>query len=250
MMKTSFLTIFCSFENQAVVEETLPSIIRETRDQDARLIVHDSSVRDRDRKWAYLRELNREGDFFLLLSDNLSMAHARNMCLHLGQEMYAPEYICMVEDDHGYHPGFISAMTAAMLGYYGKTAPNQLRFGLFTGCREHNPRNRAAVEEGHTYPKPDSPPKHMGKANSCCRCAPTAHWNNVLKGYDTDEYPISLFQTANLNLRNYHKGFTSMVVGDGRHMFSVPNQGRGTSSAAGDRLWNDEYAASDPRSRA
>ena len=85
MDKTSFLTIYCSFEQIDVVKLTLPGIIEETK----------------------------RNDFFLLLSSNLSMAHARNMCLQLGQELYAPDYICMLEDDHGYKEGIIIELTKA-----------------------------------------------------------------------------------------------------------------------------------------
>lgn len=249
MEKTEFLTIFPSFENLEIVKETLPTIIEETKNNDARLIVHDSSEKIRDEKWAYLIELNKNRDFFLILSDNLSMAHARNMCHHLGQELYAPDYICMLEDDHGFRPGLIQAMIKAMKQYYGKKSPNGLRYGLFSGCGTHNLFNYYVMEDGNAYPKPDSRPVILGKANSCFRCAPTSHWNNVLKGYDTDEYLISEYQTRNLNFRNYHKGFTAMVVQNGELVFEVQNPGRGLSKKAKHRLWDGEYTASDARSR-
>src|ERR1039457_2720580 len=137
MDKTTFLTIYGSFEQLDVVKQTLPSIIEETKLSNAKLIVHDSSVKNRDEKWEYLKELNKDDDFFLLLSSNLSMAHARNMCLKLGQELYAPDFICMMEDDHGYKPGIIVEMINAMNKWYGKISPNGLRFGLFTGCGFH-----------------------------------------------------------------------------------------------------------------
>lgn len=249
MEKTKFLTIFATFENLALVKQTLPTVIEETKINDARLIVHDSSVKTKDEKWPYLMELNKSNDFFLLLSDNLSMAHARNMCLRLGQELYAPDYICMLEDDHGFKSGLIPAMIKAMEHYYGKVSPNGLRYGLFTGCGKHNTKKRHILEDGNAYPDAQNTPMLMGRANSCFRCAPTPHWNNVLKGYDTDEYLISSFQTKNLNLRNYHKGFTMMVVQNGALTFDMQNVGRGFSRDAGQRLWDEEYTASDSRSR-
>jgi hypothetical protein len=249
MDKTEFLTIFASFENLDIVKQTLPTVIEETNKNDAKLIVHDSTVKSRNEKWAYLMELNQGKGFFLVLSDNLSMAHARNMCLHLGQELYAPDYICMLEDDHGFKTGLIRTMIDTMKKYYGKLSPNGLRYGLFTGCGKHNPKKRHILKDGNAYLDTANDPRVISKANSCCRCAPTSHWNNVLKGYDTDEYLISEFQTRNLNFRNYHKGFTTMVVQNGKLTFDVDNRGRGVSSDEGLKLWDNEYTASDSRSR-
>ncbi len=249
MDKTEFLTIYGSFENLDVVRQTLPSVIEESRRTNSRLIVHDSSISGQDNKWEYLRHLNRNDDFFLILSSNMSMAHARNMCLHLGQELYAPEYICMLEDDHGYKPGMIPELIAAMEHYYGRKAPNGLMFGLFTGCGIHHTDNRMMLEDGHSCPTPDVLPLQLGRVNSCFRCAPTSHWNNVLKGYDTDEYLISIFQTVNLNHRNYNKGFTVMYVRNGDLCLNVTGQGRGVGDKNEFKLWDDKYTASDPRSR-
>jgi len=249
MEQTEFLTIFASFERLEVVKQTLPTVIEETRRNNARLIVHDSSVACRKETWDYLQGLNQNQDFFLILSDNMSMAHARNMCLALGRELFTPAYICMVESDHGFHPGLIPAMLAAMKTYYGQPSPSGLRFGLFTGCGVHNETKRGVFPDGNAYLHCEHKPEIMGRANSCFRCAPAAHWTDVLKGYDTDEYPISTFQTKNLNLRNYHKGFTVMIVKNGALVFDVENQGRGYSTRAAARPWDDDYTASDPRSR-
>lgn len=249
MDKTEFLSIYGTFENLAVVKQTLPSIIEETKQNDARLIVHDSSVDGRQEKWDYLLELNKHQDFHLILSDNMSMAHARNMCLHLGQELFSPDYICMIEDDHGYKPGLISAMVDAMKQYYGKPAPNGLRYGLFTGCGRHNVPEREILEDGHAYPSADLKTGPLGGTNSCFRCAPTQHWQNVLKGYDTDEYLISVYQTVNLNYRNYNKGFTTLIVHNGDLTFDVTATGRGFTGTSELRLWDDNYTASDLRSK-
>lgn len=249
MDKTSFLTIYGSFEQLDVVKQTLPSVIEETKRSNAKLIVHDSSVNYRDEKWEYLKEINKNEDFFLLLSSNLSMAHARNMCLHLGQELFIPDYICMLEDDHGYKPGMIIELIDAMKTWYGVTSPNGLRFGLFTGCSPHHTSNRKMLPEGHSFPSADETPFQLGRANACFRCAPTAHWNNVLKGYDTDEFLISTFQTANLNRRNYFKGFTVMYVKNGELCFNINSKGRGISDDNELKRWDDCYTASDVRSK-
>lgn len=251
MQKTTFLTIYASFENLDVVKKTLPSIIEETKRSGAQLIVHDSSIKNRDEKWEYLKHLNSEHDFFLILSDNLSMAHARNMCLQLGQELYAPEYICMLEDDHGFKEGMIPELIAAMRKYYGTPSPNGLLYGLFSGCTEHvHAEDAYQIDEEHLTPTENNTPLAIGGTNSCFRCAPTSHWNNVLKGYDTDEYLISTFQTKNLALRNYNKGFTILSIKQGKYSFSIEAEGRGASDPAqeGQKIWDDNYAASDPRS--
>jgi hypothetical protein len=248
MDKTTFLTIFRSFERLDVVKQTLPAIIEETRRNDAKLIVHDSSVNNRDEKWAWLQDLNRENDFFLQLSSNISSAHVCNMCLHLGQELYAPEYICIIEDDHCYLPGTISALIGAMKEFYGNVAPNGLRYGLFTGCATHNPHLNQLLPCGHSYPSTENDVSQMGRANACFRCAPTSHWNNVLKGFDTDEYLVSNYQVSNLNRRNYYKGFTAMLVNNGLLCTFNETPGRGASDKKGLRIWDATYTASDPRS--
>src|SRR5665213_2313217 len=248
MKKVEFLTIYPTFEQLEVVRQTLPSIIDETRRNDAALIVHDSSVNGRQEKWEYLRSLNKENDFFLILSDNLPMAQARNMCLFVGQEMFCPDYICMVEDDLGFRAGLIEALVKAMDTYYGVPSANGLRYGLFTGCGEHHAK-QILLDDGNACPHPDSVQGNLGGANSCFRCAPASHWQNILKGYDTDEYLISTFQTKHLNYRNYHKGFTTMLVDNGKKAFHVSCVGRGVSSQTALKLWDEEYTASDKRSR-
>ena len=250
MDKTTFLTIYPSFENLEVVKQTLPSIIEETKNNDAKLIVHDSSVKNREEKWDYLKELNKDSDFFLILSDNMSMAHARNMCLQLGQELYAPDYICMIEDDHGFKKGLITEIIEVMKKYYGKISPNGLRYGLFSGCTKHvHSSNFFKLPNNDLCPESNSEPMALGGANSCFRCSPASHWNNVLKGYDTDEYLISTFQTKNLNFRNYHKGFTTLFLNNGNYVFDIEVEGRGFTTKNNLHLWDEKYTASDKRSQ-
>ncbi|MCX6303968.1 MAG: hypothetical protein NT040_03280 [Bacteroidetes bacterium] len=249
MDKTNFLTIYRTFERLDVVRETLPGIVEETKRNDARLIVQDSSVNGRDEKWDYLLDLNKDDDFFLILSSNMSAAHASNMCLQLGQELYAPEYICIVEDDHGFLPGTISVLTEAMQEYYGKISPNGLRYGLFTGCAIHNPHLNQLLHGGHAYPSAENDVSQMGRANACFRCAPASHWNNVLKGLDTDEYLVSNYQVSSINRRNYFKGFTAMLISTGQLCSFNDSPGRGASDKKGLRRWDATYTASDPRSQ-
>jgi len=247
--KTELLIIFPTFEKLEVVKKTLQSIIEEIKGHDARIIVHDSSVKGRKEKWAYLLTLNENDDFFLILSNNLSMAHARNMCLRLGFELYAPDYVLMLEDDHGFKRGLVKSLVRTMKEYYGKISPNGLRYGLFCGCTQHTNAKRGLTQDGHSYPIIDQNPFIVGGCNSCFRAAPTSHWLNVLKGYDTDEYLISTFQTKNINWRNYHKGFTTLYVDDGKKVFVEENPGRGMTSENNLKLWDDVYTASDKRSK-
>ena len=252
MDKVEFLVIFPTYSNLEVVKQTLPIIIEETnRFGNARLIVHDSTEMQhgQEEKWAYLKELEEEHKFFLLLSTNLSMAHARNMCLSLAQEMYAPDYICMIEDDHGFNPGVIEALVTAMKEYYGKVSPNGLRFGMFSPCILHTDAKLVRLTEQYSYPSSESAPFSIGGYNSCFRCAPANHWYSVLKGYDTDEYLISNYQTANLRWRNYNKGFTVLFIDHDEKVFSIDAEGRGETSDADVKLWDRKYTASDKRSK-
>ncbi|MGC2656850.1 MAG: glycosyltransferase family A protein [Bryobacteraceae bacterium] len=249
MSRSQFLTIFPSFEDLKTIQQTLPTILEEVQRNDAALIVHDSSVRQREEIWQWLQDFN-QGRYFLVLTDQLSMASARNMCLQLGLERFIPEYVCMLEDDHGFRPGMIPKLVEAMQRYYGKPCPNGLRYGLFTGCRKcwsHVPF--ITTPEGFAYPDPNTPWWVLGGANSCMRCAPAGHWQAVLKGYDPDEYMISNYQTRHLNFRNYSNGFTTMVVEDGTLILTVDRVGRGYTQTAELRGWDEEYTASDHRSR-
>ena len=249
MDKARFVTIFPTFESLDVVRQTLPTVIEETRRADARLIVHDSSVEQRDDKRSYLTEVCRPPSTFLMLTDQLSMAAARNACTRLAIELYCPDYICMLEDDHGFRPGFIDDAINAMERWYGRRAPNGLRFGLFTGSSDWPTTKHALaeVEGGHGYPVDDESPLSKGGCHNGCRIAPTHHWQNVLGGYDTDEYPISRFQTGSMIYRNYYRGFTTMTIAGGG-VFMFEREGHGVTSTQNKR-WDDHFCASDPRAR-
>ncbi|MGV7222863.1 MAG: glycosyltransferase family 2 protein [Nitrospinales bacterium] len=250
MDKTEFLTIFPTYSKIEIVRKVLPSVIEETKRNDAKLIVHDSteSSHGQTEKWEYLRNLSKNNDFFMILSTNMSMAHARNMCLRLGQELYAPDYICLLEDDHGYGKGLIPAMIEAAKKYYGKLSPNGLRYGMFTACYKHTNAKLEKIDDMFSFPISDNLPFEIGGSNSCFRFAPTSHWNNVLKGYDTDEYLISEFQTGNLRWRNYHKGYTVLFVGSDELVFSFDEGGRGVSFNKTMKLYDRNFCASDDRS--
>jgi hypothetical protein len=254
MDKKQILIVIGSYANTDAVRETLPTILSEIAENDAALIVHDSTEKrhGQKEKWGYLREMEEKHDFFLILSSNMSMAHARNMCLQLGQQLYLPDYIAVMEDDHGFRPGFLGELISTMKTYYGQVAPNGMRFGLFSGCASHRRAKDAQIAaSNHFSPRIDekTDPGAIGGVNSCFRAAPAHHWNHVLIGYDTDEYLISTHQTKNLNFRNYHKGFTNMLVQGGDLMFDVDNESRGWSKGKMSGLWDNDYAASDPRAK-
>lgn len=252
---TQFLVIYPTYQRLAVVQKVLPSILEETNRNDARLMVIDNSITD-DEKREYLLQLRKQEDFFLLVSDNTSYASSRNLGLRLGQELYAPEYICILDDDHGLKEGFIKAMVKAMRKYYGKKAPTGLRYGMFTACHVHT-LARVIKRLPFTnlyypdYEGQNQTPLYVAGANGCCRCSPTRHWVNILGMHDTDEYPISFFQSSGPRWRNYHHGFTAMYVGKpGEYLFDLNEEdARGDVRKGTDRLWDSTYTKSDARSR-
>lgn len=269
MLKMRFLVIYSTFNKSEIARRVVPTYIEaaihyrrycsEVEEDNIRIIVHDHSldVRSRQDLMINLRGIDDiRPVLFLLDTDDMSMAHSRNMCLALGSEMFNPDYILMVEDDHGVRASTLIRMMRAMQDWYGKVSPNGLRFGMFTGCRKcSNARllelapasgDGGGQNNGLYYPDDTNPPIDMGGCNSCFRCAPAHHWYSVLKGYDTDEYPISHFQTRGLRMRNYHKGFTTMYVGNDL-VYEVPNVGYGESDPNGVKLWDDNYCASDSR---
>ena len=248
MKKVEFVTIFTTYGKLNVVKQTLPSVVKETqRHHAARLIVMDTTEgAEQDEKWCWLKHHYRDDkQIFIMLASNTSLAVARNTCLYLAQEMYMPDYICMIDDDHGFAEGLIPDMISAMQNWYGKQAPNGLLFGLFTGCNVHRNGSRDKVGR-HLCPGADNQPGSLGGTNGCFRCAPTHHWNNVLKGYDVDEYLISYYQSRSMSARNYNRGYTTMIVNGGDSCFFVENEGRGDSTKAKLR-WDDKYTASDKR---
>ena len=233
MQLKEFLTIFSTFEDLETIKVTLPTIVEETKDADAALIVHDCSVNDREAIREFIDSFS-DDDVFCVFTSPLSQAHSRNLCLDLGIKLFAPNTICCIEDDHAVRPGFIDAMSSTVRTYYGKTSPNGMKYGLFSGClacwKEYS--SFKTLPTGHAYPTidPENDKQgiaHYGGTNACCHCAPTRHWQAVLEGYDPDEYPISYYQTGHINVRNYHKGFTGMTIAGGQFMYEIPRIGRG-----------------------
>lgn len=251
MQQADFVTIYTSFNDLNVVQKILPGIIAECRRTDTALIVHDCSNKHTEETWAWYRAQSEEHGFFYLFSKRMQFAMTRNMCLRLAIEMYTPQYICMLEDDHGYRTGAIDALRAQMQFTYGRKSPNGLRYGLYSLCPDcwGDQFRQTCLDAGggHLTAHPDNPPWMLGGANSCVRCAPTSHWEAVLKGYDPDEYPISFFQTKNLNLRNYNRGFTSMYVGGGSLVERVDRPGAGVAMA--NVRFDENFTASDRRSK-
>ena len=252
MNKAGMLIIFPTFEDLETVVKTLPTVLDETlRTPDAKLIIHDTSVKDREIKWGWLQQLVNapecKNKVTLILSDNMSMAHSRNMCLQLGYELYAPDYILMLEDDHGLNEGALDALIYQMRLNYGRISPNGLRYGMFSLCYKHTNASFNEVGAGIHCPDKTNDRLSIGGMNSCFRCAPASHWQSVLKGYNTDEYLLSLYQTVGARVRNYQKGFTVLFIGDGDYCLDVEREGFGNTSKQ-QKLWDDTYCASDSRS--
>jgi hypothetical protein len=251
MASADFVTIYTSFNDFSAVRKIFPLVLAEAKRTGTALIVHDCSTIETEEIWKWYREMSEKHKFVHLFSNRIPFAIARNTCLSLALEMFAPQYICMLEDDHGYAEGAIDKLRAAMRTHYGQPSPNGLKYGLFSLCPDHWGESfRQACQsdgEGNLYPGPTVSPMQMGGANSCCRCAPASHWMSVLKGYDVDEYPISFYQTRNLNFRNYHRGFTTLYVGGGELVYYDERPGNG--EALVNVLFDDEYTLSDPRNR-
>ncbi len=251
---SEFATVYCCFEDVETVGKMLPTVLRASERSGAAVVVVDSSVRNRAAMGALLAELGRGKSFFLAHTDPISMGLARNLGLWLALELHAPTYLCMLEDDHGYADDTIPQLIQAMQTYYGKPSATGLRFGMFTTCPycwgDEYLHNLVAVDGGPHLMADTArvPPLMAGGTNSCFRCAPTTHWLSVLKGYDTDEYPISTFQTAGLNLRNYHKGYATLVVGGGRLCVRHDREGRGFTTERGNRPFHEQFSRRDPRS--
>lgn len=254
MQIKEFLTVFNTFEDLATIQKTLPSVVEETLASGSALVIHDCSVKNRTAIRAFIEGFESES-VFLIFSSPLDQANSRNLAINLGMRLFAPEYIASIEDDHGYRPGFIGKITAAMREYYGKEAPTGMRFGLFTGCRRcwEEKAHYESLPDGNLYAVRESEKTgkvYLGGVNACCRCAPVRHWETVLGRFDPDEYPVSGYQPAQMNLRNYHNGFTGLCIDGGDAMFSVDRVGRGVSQDLERRPYHPQYTKSDPILRA
>ena len=253
---SGLLVIFPTFEAIDTVKKVFPSVLKEVEKTKSHLIVHDTSIKQKTEKSKYFHDLKKSNNFFLIESDNLSMARSRNLCLRLGVDLFNPEYIMMLEDDHGLEKGAIRMLTKLMDRYYDKKMPNNLKAGLFSCCHKHNDFNKKiTVDKDAFVPSINSSIRGIGGTNSCFRCAPTLHWLNILKGYDNDEYLISTFQTNNLNLRNYHSGYTVLYTKKYLHLmmielvFGYTYNKEKIFGRYEKKRWDDKYTASDKRSK-
>ena len=235
MQIKTFLTTYTSFEDLETVQRTLPSVVEETLRCDAALVIHDSSVEQREEIRTFIAQFESDS-VFTIFSSPISQAGARNMALDVGLRLFAPEYIASIEDDHGYNAGFIPAIIKNMVEHYGEEAPNGMRYGMFSGCRVcwEDYANYGRDANDNLYPRRDPKNRqqhftHWGGVNACCYCAPLRHWQTVLGRFDPDEYPISYFQPGAMNIRNYQNGFTGMTIAGGELMFCVDRKGRGHS---------------------
>lgn len=247
--KREFGIVFNTMNSLDVVSKTLPSIIEEVSKSDALLIIHDTSNGE-DRKIIHdeIEAMLDPGSSIYISSSNMPASVSRNMGLHILLDMANPEYICFLEDDHGFKSGFLEAAGRAIEMHHGKVMSNGLRAGLFSGCSKCNGGERVYVNEYRDFVRPGS--EHvtlLGGVNACCRMAKTSHWLAAIKGFDIDEYYISEFQTSGVNYRNYNLGYCSLIFNNGDLMFDVYKVGRGTTST-GLRLWDNNYTASDSRS--
>jgi hypothetical protein len=251
MNSADFVTIYTSFNDLDAVKSIFPRVLAESDRTGTALIVHDCSTKDTAETWDWYQEMAAKHRFVHLFSNRIPFAIARNTCRALAFEMFAPQHICMLEDDHGYETGAIDALRQAMIANYGRQSPNGLKYGLFSLCPNHWGESfRVSCHEdgqGNLYPAQHLPPMQLGGANSCCRCAPASHWQSVLKGYDVDEYPISFYQTRNLNFRNYNRGFTTLYVGGGKLVHALERPGNGEQLQ--NRAFDDNFTGSDQRSR-
>jgi glycosyltransferase involved in cell wall biosynthesis len=247
--KHRLLVVINTFNDLDTIKLTLPSVVADATPHSAKVVVHDCSTENREEIRSWLSRFADESGIFLIMSSRLSLGDARNMAVTTGISLFFPDYICVLEDDHGFKPGMTEALLHAMESHYGRRAPNGMVFGLFSGCPHcwEPPFRTVPLDENDSLPAPDVDPFQLGGANSCFRAAPTAHWQNVLKGYDSDEYMISYWQTKNLNLRNYNNGFTTRYVGNGDLIFRVGRVGQGSTQVAEKRAWDPNFAKSDPR---
>lgn len=250
MNQKEFLTVFNSFEDLETIRQTLPTVVAESKAADAALVIHDCSLKNRPEIRKFIEGFESD-TVFVVFSSRLDQANSRNLAINLGMRLFAPEYIATIEDDHGYHPGFVRKMTEAMRTWYGKEAPTGMRFGLFSGCPRcwEGKVRYEKLPDGNLYPVRDGEETgkvYLGGVNACCRVAPVRHWETVLGRFDPDEWPVSGYQPSQMNLRNYNNGFTGMVIDGGDAMFSVDRVGRGVSQDLSKRPYHPKYTKSDP----
>jgi hypothetical protein len=248
MNQKDFVTIFPTIGSLDVVEKTLPSVLEESSKNNACVIVRENSFKYTD-KIEWLLELDKKYEcMWLMVTGLVSVSTTLNTCLYLAKEMYNPKYISFIEDDHGYNKGFIPEMMHMIDSYYGKKSPTGLSYGMFSGCNKHIDKIDLDKIDGNLYPTLKNDPNVLGGHCACCICTYTSHWDSVLKGYDSDEYLLSSFQTKSLRNRNYNKGYTYMISGKSI-MNYIDRIGRGGTTDKKLRRWDPKYSKSDKRSK-
>jgi glycosyltransferase involved in cell wall biosynthesis len=246
----SVAVIMTTINNPEMLVQTVPSFASQMDAVDGVLVIYDCSTGDNRKRVSEEIERIRVGDEILLIqSDNVSASIARNVSFELCRQKYNPSIVGFIEDDHIAKDGFLSAMQESIVSLYGKVSDSGLRVGLFSGCSKCNGGDRTYLNEDNDFTRSaDQPVSLLGGLNACCRFAPMTHWLNVLGQWDVDEYLISEFQTRGVGTRNYNRGFCSAIIGDGKFLREIYQDGRGTSDSSSLRLWDNAYTASDNRS--
>ncbi len=250
-LQKSLAVIMTTINNPDMIAQTVPSYAAQLEEVDGVLVIYDCSTGEaRDRVRQEVERIRNGQEILLVQSDNVSASIARNLAFELCRQNFNPAIVGFVEDDHVAHDGFLAAMQEAIGSLYGNVTESGLRAGLFSGCSACNGGDRTYLNENKDFVRSaDQSASLLGGVNACCRFAPTNHWQNVLGPWDVDEYLISEFQTRGVGLRNYNRGYCSVIIRDGKLMRELYQDGRGTSDSSALRLWDSNYAASDHRSQ-
>lgn len=246
----SLAVIMTTINNPDMLARTVPSYATQLDEVDGVLVIYDCSTGEhRDRVREEVERIRKGQEILLIQSDNVSASIARNLAFELCRQSFNPAIVGFVEDDHVAHDGFLAAMQEAISTLYGGRTLSGLRAGLFSGCSVCNGGDRTYLNENKDFVRSaEQSISLLGGVNACCRFAPTSHWQNVLGPWDVDEYLISEFQTRGVGMRNYNHGYCSVIIGDGKLMRELYQDGRGTSDSSALRFWDSSYTASDHRS--
>ena len=146
-----------------------------------------------------------------IFTSNISFAKSRNLGIFYSTNSVDPlKYLTLVEDDHYVYLDCLKQLEVIMDKYWGKKINDSLKIGMFTTCMQHTNAQLTEIETNLYIPNLFESPNHMGGLNSCFRSAPIYQFLNIVGGYDLDEYPISYYQTASQNIKNYNNGYTVM----------------------------------------
>lgn len=147
----------------------------------------------------------------ILLTSNISFAKSRNLGIFYSMNSTDPlKYLTLIEDDHYIYFDSLKQLEPIMDKYWGKEINKSLKIGMFTSCFQHTNAELTKIDNNLYIPNLYDSPDHIGGVNSCFRSAPIYHFLNIVGGYALDEYPISYYQTASQNIKNYNNGYTVM----------------------------------------